>query len=172
VVGNVWEWTDDCSNHDGAPTDGSARTTGDCSLRILRGGSWLFSAGFLRSASRLNTPEFRLYLLGFRVGRTFLAPICFFVLLGAWGESMHAFFAAAAVWRCRNLARHVTCRNATIWRDRVEGEHRADVVDRSRLTLKRPRHRCRYKIVWSKIVCAVFRPLASAASTVPMSRPR
>jgi formylglycine-generating enzyme required for sulfatase activity len=34
VHGNIWEWTEDCWNNDyvGAPTDGSAWTTGDCSI--------------------------------------------------------------------------------------------------------------------------------------------
>ena len=40
--GNVWEWVQDCSNDSyvGAPTDGSAWTSGDCGLRVIRGGSW------------------------------------------------------------------------------------------------------------------------------------
>ena len=42
VLGNVWEWTEDCWNDDysSAPTDGSAWQSGDCSPRVLRGGSW------------------------------------------------------------------------------------------------------------------------------------
>ena len=41
--GNVWEWVQDCWNgsYNGAPSDGSAWTTRDCSLRVLRGGSWV-----------------------------------------------------------------------------------------------------------------------------------
>ena len=40
--GNVWEWVQDCwnGNYRGAPTDGSAWESGDCSERVLRGGSW------------------------------------------------------------------------------------------------------------------------------------
>ena len=40
--GNVWEWVQDCWNgsYQGAPTNGSAWESGDCSLRGLRGGSW------------------------------------------------------------------------------------------------------------------------------------
>jgi formylglycine-generating enzyme required for sulfatase activity len=43
VHGNVWEWCGDCWNdsYKGAPTDGLAWTTGDCNLRVLRGGSGL-----------------------------------------------------------------------------------------------------------------------------------
>ncbi len=39
--GNVWEWTQDCWNgsYSGAPASGSAWTSGDCSRRVLRGGS-------------------------------------------------------------------------------------------------------------------------------------
>ena len=46
VHGNVWEWTEDCWNdsNTGNPGNGSARTTGDCSRRVLRGGSWVNSS--------------------------------------------------------------------------------------------------------------------------------
>ena len=42
VHGNVWEWTQDCWNdsYDGAPRDGRAWEQGNCSRRVLRGGSW------------------------------------------------------------------------------------------------------------------------------------
>ena len=52
--GNVWEWVQDCWNDDyeGAPTDGSAWTGGDCGRRVIRGGSWDDGARLLRSASR------------------------------------------------------------------------------------------------------------------------
>ena len=54
VHGNVWEWVEDCRNgsYAGAPTDGSAWESGDCSRRVLRGGSWGSGAGDLRSANR------------------------------------------------------------------------------------------------------------------------
>ena len=40
--GNVWEWVHDCWNDSyvGAPSDGSAWASGDCNLRVVRGGSW------------------------------------------------------------------------------------------------------------------------------------
>ena len=53
--GNVWEWVQDCWHGDytGAPTDGSAWTTGCSSIsRVLRGGSWSSSPAILRSAFR------------------------------------------------------------------------------------------------------------------------
>ena len=44
MIGNVWEWVEDCwhDSYRGAPTDGSAWTTGgaDC-RRVVRGGSWV-----------------------------------------------------------------------------------------------------------------------------------
>jgi formylglycine-generating enzyme required for sulfatase activity len=42
VHGNVYDWVEDCwhNNYAGAPTDGSAWVSGDCSRRVLRGGSW------------------------------------------------------------------------------------------------------------------------------------
>ena len=42
VLGNVWEWVQDCWNdsYRGAPSDGSAWERGDCGRRVLRGGSW------------------------------------------------------------------------------------------------------------------------------------
>jgi formylglycine-generating enzyme required for sulfatase activity len=54
VHGNVWEWTEDCWNesYDGAPTDGSAWTSGDCNSRVVRGGSWEAQPRYLRSALR------------------------------------------------------------------------------------------------------------------------
>src|SRR5262249_34887871 len=43
MAGNVWQWVQDCYNGDynGAPTDGSAWTSGDCNVRGIRGGSWV-----------------------------------------------------------------------------------------------------------------------------------
>ena len=71
--GNVWEWTQDCwnENYVGAPVDGNAWTQGDCSRRVLRGGSWLSSPQDLRSAFRKwNSSANRLFNYGFRVART------------------------------------------------------------------------------------------------------
>jgi formylglycine-generating enzyme required for sulfatase activity len=75
--GNVGEWTQDCwqDNYNGAPTDGSARTSGDCSRRGVRGGSWYVAPVYLRSAYRGKTTiNDRNGTLGFRVSRTLLAP--------------------------------------------------------------------------------------------------
>ena len=73
VHGNVWEWVQDCWNasYRGAPTDGSAWETGDCSHRVLRGGSWDLNPRYLRSAFRSGVPTgYRINNYGFRVART------------------------------------------------------------------------------------------------------
>ena len=73
VLGNVWEWTEDCSNasYSGAPSDGSAWESGDCSRRVLRGGSWSYAPWDLRSAIRYGSSAGgRSGNVGFRVART------------------------------------------------------------------------------------------------------
>src|SRR5262249_17157341 len=78
TAGNVWQWVQDCyhDNYNGAPTDGSAWTRGDCSLRVVRGGSWSSNPQDLRSANRGRDPtDSRDNDVGFRVGRTLLAPL-------------------------------------------------------------------------------------------------
>jgi formylglycine-generating enzyme required for sulfatase activity len=73
VHGNVWEWVQDCwnDNHNGASSDGSARTTGECSRRVLRGGSWINGPQDLRSAVRgRDSAGDRDSSGGFRVART------------------------------------------------------------------------------------------------------
>jgi formylglycine-generating enzyme required for sulfatase activity len=73
VHGNVWEWTEDCWNdsNEGNPADGSARMIGDCSRRVVRGGSWHSYPQFLRSAGRggMNA-VIQSFDLGFRLART------------------------------------------------------------------------------------------------------
>ncbi|HKK30524.1 MAG TPA: formylglycine-generating enzyme family protein [Alphaproteobacteria bacterium] len=70
---NVREWVQDCwnSSYTGAPTDGNAWMTGDCSDAVLRGGSWFDFGRDLRSARRLRADrEFRSdFYVGFRVAR-------------------------------------------------------------------------------------------------------
>jgi formylglycine-generating enzyme len=73
MIGNVWEWTEDCWNetYDGAPGDGSARTAGDCDLHVLRGGSWDVKPDIARSAYRSgDAVGLRDHDFGFRVART------------------------------------------------------------------------------------------------------
>ncbi len=66
--GNVWEWVEDIyqGSYEGAPADGSAWLK-DGSLRVVRGGSWFYGAGLVRSAFRYGyEPGFRYFNLGFR----------------------------------------------------------------------------------------------------------
>jgi len=75
TVGSVWEWTEGCwhGSYNGAPTDGSAWTSGgECGRRVIRGGSWLVKPWFLRSAVRHGYVTVnRDRTIGFRVARTF-----------------------------------------------------------------------------------------------------
>lgn len=73
MTGNVWQWVEDClhPSYMGAPTDGSAWTNGDCSLRGDRGGSWISQPSNLRIAFRGSyNAGSRNYSLGIRVART------------------------------------------------------------------------------------------------------
>ncbi len=73
MIGNVWEWTQDCARDDlnGQPADGSAFTSGSCGIRVLRGGSWSYVPALLRSAIRdWDAPGDRYSNVGFRVART------------------------------------------------------------------------------------------------------
>ena len=74
MVGNVFEWVEDCAhnNYKGAPTDGSAWIEGGaCGSRVIRGGAWSFAPDHLRSADRnWNSASGQNSIIGFRVGRT------------------------------------------------------------------------------------------------------
>lgn len=73
MAGNVAEWVADCmhKNYFAAPSDGTAWLdvdNGDCKQKMIRGGSWNFTAADLRLAYRSkNYPDFRNYDLGFRL---------------------------------------------------------------------------------------------------------
>lgn len=78
VIGNAWEWVEDCyqETYAGAPVDGAASSslTGNCSERVLRGGSWTNLLTYARSAYRNSTKPserggFRGGHFGFRVAR-------------------------------------------------------------------------------------------------------
>jgi formylglycine-generating enzyme required for sulfatase activity len=67
--GNVWEWTADwyTAYSSGAQTDPEGPATG--SSRVYRGGSWLNTGTYLRSANRnYSNPSNRYSHIGFRVG--------------------------------------------------------------------------------------------------------
>lgn len=72
MSGNVWEWVQDCWNESlaDAPEDGSANLKGNCTMRVLRGGSWYDAETMLATTTRLwndadkfdNNSGFRLIL--------------------------------------------------------------------------------------------------------------
>jgi formylglycine-generating enzyme required for sulfatase activity len=73
MAGNAWQWVQDCwhDDYNGAPTDGSEWTGGDCNYRLIRGGSWDSRPQLLRSAFRSRyTVSIRVSYVGFRVART------------------------------------------------------------------------------------------------------
>ena len=70
--GNVWEWTADCwsENYNGAPTNGSAWTKGDCRRRMVRSGSSSNVSSNLRASSRYwPYAKSRELLYGFRLAQ-------------------------------------------------------------------------------------------------------
>jgi formylglycine-generating enzyme required for sulfatase activity len=73
MSGNVWEWTEDCwnENYSGAPVNGSAWLSGDCTRRVARGGPFNSVEFHLRSSSRTRDAALsRSGNSGFRVART------------------------------------------------------------------------------------------------------
>ena len=95
------EWTEDCyhDSYNGAPADGSAWTRGDCSFRVLRGGSWNYITGYLRSALRsgylLRLPVQRHRLLGRPNASYPLNPY-----LGVQGEALAEYFEECTFGDC------------------------------------------------------------------------
>jgi sulfatase modifying factor 1 len=72
MLGNVFQWTQDCWNADyaRAPVDGSARSDGDCAERELRGGSWFSSPSYVRSNYRNHfAADYRTSTAGIRLVR-------------------------------------------------------------------------------------------------------
>ncbi|MCP3870967.1 MAG: SUMF1/EgtB/PvdO family nonheme iron enzyme [Gammaproteobacteria bacterium] len=72
TLGNAFEWVEDCwtEGYEGVPVDGSPQTAGNCSNRILRGGSWFSMPRFVRPAFRNHfKPDSRSSTFGFRVAR-------------------------------------------------------------------------------------------------------
>jgi formylglycine-generating enzyme required for sulfatase activity len=82
MVGNVWEWVEDClhTNYgpklDSAPRDGSPWNTGCVpNFHVTRGGSWNNKSDSLHSGVRSRQiVEDRSSIVGFRIART-LAPL-------------------------------------------------------------------------------------------------
>jgi formylglycine-generating enzyme required for sulfatase activity len=73
MLGNVAVWTEDCyvDNYRDTPTDGSPNTSGPCTSRVVRGGSWGSVLWYDRAAGRSSDePVNRIEYLGFRLART------------------------------------------------------------------------------------------------------
>jgi sulfatase modifying factor 1 len=73
MLGNAWEWTQDCYNdgYKNAPINGSAWLSGDCNRRVVRGGSWDGGPDGVPSALRgWGYAGGRIDDLGFRISRT------------------------------------------------------------------------------------------------------
>ena len=73
VHGNVYDWVDDCwnDNYDGAPSDGSAWISENCSGHVLRGGAFSRKPHAARSAARIwfGSPNRTVYM-SVRIART------------------------------------------------------------------------------------------------------
>ncbi|PQJ96187.1 SUMF1/EgtB/PvdO family nonheme iron enzyme [Chromatium okenii] len=72
TAGNAMEWVADCyhPNYQGAPNNGRAWITGDCTARVARGGAFNKPAASMRVYVRARfTPLAKLNMLGFRVVR-------------------------------------------------------------------------------------------------------
>jgi formylglycine-generating enzyme required for sulfatase activity len=73
MLGNVASGLEDCyvANYRETPNDGSPNTTGDCTSRVVRGGSWAHSPPGVRAALRWGAdPNLSLNVIGFRVAKT------------------------------------------------------------------------------------------------------
>lgn len=73
IIGNVWEWTEDCYTvpYPQEPTDGSSyQVEGICVKRSIRGGSWITTPSRQRAAFRGRDPAAVVFTpFGFRVAR-------------------------------------------------------------------------------------------------------
>jgi formylglycine-generating enzyme len=73
MLGNVANWLEDCyvDSYSGAPTDGNPNTSGACTTRVVRGGSWNDYPTSVRAAYRGSyEPVGRGSGIGFRLART------------------------------------------------------------------------------------------------------
>jgi len=73
LIGNVWEWTEDCyyGDYAMARADSAAQPTATCSTRAVRGGDWFSSEASLRPAVRAKAEATARHDdIGFRVART------------------------------------------------------------------------------------------------------
>jgi sulfatase modifying factor 1 len=74
MVGNAWEWTEDCfhASYTGAPPDGSPWVDEICEKRVTRGTSFYTAPRHARLTFRLDgPPDYRMVQYGFRVARDY-----------------------------------------------------------------------------------------------------
>ena len=72
MIGNVWEWVEDCYEmpYAAAPVDGSAQLTRGCDRRVTRGGSWRSDLARQRAGFRGRDAEaLTSQIFGMRVAR-------------------------------------------------------------------------------------------------------
>lgn len=72
MIGNVWEWVEDCysDNYKALPQDGRALENAYCRKRVSRGGAWSSPPWYLRTSHRQpQPPNGRRENLGFRIVR-------------------------------------------------------------------------------------------------------
>jgi len=73
ILGNVWEWTDDCSREDvdNPPLNGAPWLDGkdaDCTQRVVRSGSWVTGTGAVRAPAQYFLGDsYHSQILGFRL---------------------------------------------------------------------------------------------------------
>jgi formylglycine-generating enzyme required for sulfatase activity len=73
MIGNVWEWTEDCfaGDYAAASPEGAARIEAGCTTRTVRGGDWFSTETSLRPAVRAKAnADAHHDDIGFRVART------------------------------------------------------------------------------------------------------
>lgn len=72
MLGNLWEWVEDCHNrgYETASGDGRPRTCGECERRIIRGASWSTKLSGVRFGNRARAPtSHRSVNVGIRIAR-------------------------------------------------------------------------------------------------------
>jgi formylglycine-generating enzyme required for sulfatase activity/class 3 adenylate cyclase len=78
MIGNVWEWVEDCwkFSYADAPSDGTAREEEPCQGRVRRGASWNTTEryGYTVATRAATIPEVRRETDGFRIARDYPAP--------------------------------------------------------------------------------------------------
>jgi formylglycine-generating enzyme required for sulfatase activity len=71
MLGNVWQWVQDCwhDNYVNAPSDGNAWGDTICGSHVMRGGGWTTASFAIRPSLR-STTRFPTNYVGFRVAKT------------------------------------------------------------------------------------------------------